>query len=100
MRSVYERRRDEATAIERTLVQGTARLCSPIFGNVCKAIWRHKTAEELAARVGCSVRAAAYELSGEREPSAKSIAVVIVEITNLNGAGNGSETLRQVATRT
>lgn len=63
---------------------------SPIFGNVCKAIWKHKTAEELAARVGCSVRAAAYELSGEREPSARSIAAVIVEITNFHGAGNGN----------
>ena len=48
----------------------------PVFGRVCKAIWPTKTAEQLAAAVGCSVRAAAYEISGEREPSAKSLAVV------------------------
>ena len=82
MRSVYEARTSEATKIERTIVQGNARLCSSIFGRVCKAIWPVKTAEQLAAAVGCSVRAAAYEISGEREPSARSIAVIVVKITN------------------
>jgi hypothetical protein len=82
MRSVYEGAVAEARAIERTIVQGDARLCSSIFGRVCKAIWPVKTAEQLAAAVGCSVRAAAYEISGEREPSARSIAVIVVKITN------------------
>lgn len=81
MHSVYENRVSEAKQIERTLVQGNARLCSPIFGKVCKAIWPVKTAEELASRVSCSVRAAAYELSGEREPSALSILAVMDAIT-------------------
>lgn len=77
MRSVYEERLSEARKTERAIVQGTARLCSPIFGRVCKAIWPHKTAEELAAKVGCAVRTAAYEISGEREPSARSLLVVM-----------------------
>jgi hypothetical protein len=81
MRTVYEHRRAEATEIERTLMHGTARLCSSPFGRVCKALWPFKTAEELAARVGCSVRAAAYEISGEREPGARSVAVIVNEIT-------------------
>lgn len=81
MRSVYEERLAEASEIERTLVQGNARLCSPIFGNVCKAIWPVKPAEQLAARVGCSVRTAAYEISGERHPSAQSLLVVIAAMT-------------------
>ena len=81
MRSVYEERVSEAREIERTLVQGTARLCSSPFGRVCKALWPFKTAEELASRVGCAVRTAAYEISGEREPSARSVAVIVVEIT-------------------
>ncbi len=75
---------ESARKIERTLVQGTARLCSPIFGRVCKAIWPTKTAEQLAAAVGCGVRAAAYEISGEREPSARSVAVVVNAITRRN----------------
>ena len=81
MRSVYEERVADARKTERAIVQGTARLCSPIFGRVCKAIWPFKTAEELASRVGCAVRTAAYEISGEREPSARSLTVVIVEMT-------------------
>ncbi len=51
------------------------------FGRVCKALWPIKTAEELAVRVGCAVRTAAYEISGEREPSARSVAVIVDEIT-------------------
>ena len=82
MHGVFEKRTTQAREIERTLVQGTACLCSPIFGRVCKAIWPAKTAECLAAAAGYkSVRAAAYELSGEREPSARAVAAVVVEIT-------------------
>lgn len=81
MRAVSTARIAEHREIERTLVQGTARLCSGKFGRAWKGIFPIKAAEELAARAGCSVRAAAYELSGEREPSARSIAAFIVEIT-------------------
>lgn len=81
MRSTYEVRVAEQTEIQRTLVQGTARLCSPAFGRAWKGVFPIKAAEELAARAGMSLRAAAYELSGEREPSARSIAALIVEIT-------------------
>jgi len=80
MRSVYEERISEARETERALMQGAARLCNPVFGRVCKAIWPIKTAENLAGEVGCSVRAAAYEISGERHPSAQSILVVIQAI--------------------
>lgn len=77
MRSVLQTRIEEAREIERTIVQGTARLCSGNFGRAWKGIYPFKAAEELASRAGCSVRAAAYELSGERKPSAKSIAALI-----------------------
>jgi hypothetical protein len=80
MRSTYEARVAEQTEIQRTLVQGTARLCRGNFGKAWKGIFAVKAAEELAARTGCSVRAAAYELSGEREPSAKSIAALVTLI--------------------
>lgn len=77
MRAVFEERVAEARKIERTLVQGTARLCSGNFGKAWKALFPHKAAEELASRVGCSVRAAAYEISGEREPSARSLVALM-----------------------
>ena len=82
MRTVYEERVAEATAIQRTIVQGNARLCSGgNFGKAWKGIFPYKAAEELAARTGKAVRTAAYEISGEREPSAKSLAALIVACT-------------------
>lgn len=85
MHGVLPHRIDDARKIERTLVQGTARLCISSFGAAWKGIFKHKAAEELALRAGCSVRAAAYEISGEREPSARSLAALIVECTKKRG---------------
>jgi hypothetical protein len=81
MRTVYEREIANAAKIERAIVQGDARLCRPAFGIVCKALWPLKTAETLASIVGCAVRTAGYELSGERDPSAQSILAVMDAIT-------------------
>lgn len=81
MHGTFQKRVEEARKIERAIVQGDARLCRSPFGVACKALWPIKTAEELASRVGCAVRTAAYEISGEREPSGRSIGVVVAEIT-------------------
>lgn len=72
---------ENARKIERTLMQGTARLCSSPFGRACKALWPLKTAESLAALTKQSVRAVGYELSGEREPSGRSVAAVVAKIS-------------------
>lgn len=77
MRAVYEERIAEATETQRKIVQGAARLCSSNFGTVCKALWPYKTAENLAAAASCAVRTAAYEISGEREPSIRSFLAVV-----------------------
>lgn len=82
MSGVLQQRVEEARAIERKIVHGNARLCiATKFGLVCKALWPIKTAEELAFRVGCTIRTAAYEISGERHPSVQSLAVIVAEIT-------------------
>jgi hypothetical protein len=81
MHGTLAKRVAEARSIERSIVQGTARICSSKFGIVCKALWPIKTAEELASRVGCTVRTAAYEISGEHHPSSQSILAVLNEIT-------------------
>ena len=73
MRSTYEGRAFAQIETQRNIVQGDATICSSLFGRACKGMWPHKTAEELAALSGCSVRAAAYQISGESEPSARSI---------------------------
>jgi hypothetical protein len=63
--------------IQRAIVQGDARLCRPAFGLFCKAYWPVKTAENLAAAIGCSVRSAAYQISGEHQVSGAAIAWVV-----------------------
>ncbi len=85
MGSTYGERVFETTEIQRKLLHGTATLCSSPFGAVCKALWPHKTAEELASRVGCAVRTAAYQISGEHEPSARAVAIIVTEITTKRG---------------
>lgn len=57
------------------------RLKDSAFGTAWKALHPVKSAEVLAARVGCSVRTAAYEISGEKQPSAQSILALILEVT-------------------
>ncbi|WP_407146293.1 hypothetical protein [Bradyrhizobium sp. ORS 86] len=77
MQGTLQRRVDRARQIERSILQGTATICSAsLFGKACKGMWPVKTAEELAAIVGCSVRTAAYYISGEQEPSARAIHAV------------------------
>jgi hypothetical protein len=75
MSSIYEERVSEARQTERNILQEG--LCRSVFGKACRAIWPVKTAEHLAALVGCSVRTAAYQLSGEHDPSAESVLIVM-----------------------
>lgn len=81
MRSTYEQSTGIAREIERNLLQGTATICSSPFGICCKALWPYKTAEELASRAGCAVRTAAYQISGEHEPSGQALLAVMTAIT-------------------
>jgi hypothetical protein len=70
----------EQRKIERTLMQGTARMCSwPNFGKAWKGIHPYKSAETLAALTGQAVRTCAYEIAGERLPDARSVAALITE---------------------
>lgn len=82
MRTAYEESIAEANTIHRNLVHGTARICSGKFGKVCKTLWPFKTAEELAVRTGRSVRACAYEISGECEVSTRSLMAVVNELVS------------------
>lgn len=81
MRSPYEARVAESREIERQILRGDANLCSSRFGIAWKSLFPIKPAEELAARVGCAVRTAAYEISGEHRPSAQSLLALMIEVT-------------------
>lgn len=77
MHGTLPRSIENAREIERNILRGTARICRHPFGAAWKGIFQQKAAEELAARIGCSVRAAAYQLSGESEPSARAIRALV-----------------------
>ena len=96
MERVYEARAPLQNEIRGTLAQPTAQICSAVFGQVCKVIWPVKAAEHLAAEVGCSVRAAAYQISGQSDPSAQSLIVVINHLVLgfKRGNGNGNASYR------
>lgn len=81
MRSPYEARIVESNEIKRAIVRGDAQICASKFGRAWKSLYPIKSAEELAARVGCAVRTAEYEISGERHPSAQSILALMIEVT-------------------
>ena len=81
MRSVYEARVAEASAIEGQLSAGTDKIVTRKFGAVARVLWPFKTAAHLAAIADCEERTAKRWLSGEFEPPAIVIAAVIVEIT-------------------
>lgn len=71
----------EQTEIVRKVLQGSEPLCSPQgFGLAWKALFPRKAAEELAIRTGQTVRAAAYQLSGETDVSTKSLTALILEV--------------------
>ncbi len=57
-----------------------AKICTGKFGRVCRALWPDKTAEHFAARAHCSIRTAKYRFSGEYEPTAEDLRIVINEM--------------------
>jgi hypothetical protein len=78
MRTALQDRVSEQREIQRSIVQGDARLCRGNFGKAWKGLFPYKSAEELASRAGYkSVRTASYEISGERPPSAKAMAILM-----------------------
>lgn len=81
MRSVYEARIAEASAIEGQISAGKDKIVTRKFGAVARVLWPFKTSAHLAAIAGCEDRTAKRWLSGEFEPPAIVIAAVIVEIT-------------------
>lgn len=80
MRTNYEERVGEATAIERRLRQGTDKVVRPNFPIVAKALWPFKTAAQLAAIAGSDERTAWRWLSGEHDPPT-SIVIAVMQKT-------------------
>jgi hypothetical protein len=72
-------RKSRARPVEKS-IRSPEQLCTQKFGDVARTLWPQKTAFELAALTGASVRACKYWLAGERSPSAAAIRAVLNEI--------------------
>lgn len=68
-----------STLARRTLVRAPNPRTA-LFGRAAKAVWPAKTAAEVAARCGVTVRAAEHWLAGTRQPSARAAAALISAI--------------------
>lgn len=80
MRSVYEERVAEARETERSIRQRADKIVSRKFGPVCKLLWPHKTANQLAVIGKTTDRAAARWLSGEHDPPLSVVFAMLDEI--------------------
>ena len=77
------------------IVQPTDQMVSDVLSDVARTIWASKTAENLAACIGCSVRGAARYLSGEREWSGDALAAIVAEILRRHAMRNVKGVARQ-----
>jgi len=82
MRAPYEERFSEAQKIERHLRQHPDEIVRPLFPEIAKLCWPHKTAVELAAIADTNERTAWRWLSGEHEPP---VCVVLATINKAFG---------------
>lgn len=80
----FRRRREKSQRNVRTDVREDALdselLFEPVLADVAALLWPSKTAENLAAETGCTVRAAEFYLDGQRGWSADALASLITEI--------------------
>lgn len=84
MRSVYEERVATAAENARRIRQGTDKIVRPIFADVAKLLWPHKTAACLASIARKDERTAARWLSGEFDPP---ISIVLAVNQKIFGGG-------------
>ena len=68
------------TEIVRRELRGTEENFGSIVGDVARLLWPKGTAAEIAALIGCSVRNAELQLSGQQKWSGDALAEIVAEI--------------------
>lgn len=84
MRRVLRTSPAAATETVRPIGRPTDQLVGDILSDIARLLWPHKTAENIAAHCGCTVRAAERYLAG-RPWSADALAALIAEIMRRRG---------------
>lgn len=69
-------------------------LFGPVLSQVSRTLWPEKTAANIAVSANCSVRAAEFYLSGQREWSGDAIAAIVSEILRRHSMRNVRVTKR------
>lgn len=65
-----------------------------VLSDIASTLWPRNTAPNLAALVGCSVRAAERYLGGQRDWSGDAIAAIVAEILRRHSMRNVKVTAR------
>jgi hypothetical protein len=80
MHGTSQMRVEDARAIDRPYGREKDQLVESVLSEISRTLWPTNTAANIAALVGCSVRAAERYLGGQREWSGDAIAVIVSEI--------------------
>ena len=72
----------------RPVGRATDQMVGSVLSDIASALWPTNTAANIAAEVGCSVRAAERYLGGQREWSGDAIAIIVSEILKRHAMRN------------
>lgn len=70
-------------------------MVADVLSDIASTLWPANTAANIAAQVGCSVRAAERYLGGQREWSGDAIAIIVAEILKRHAMRNVKVTARR-----
>jgi hypothetical protein len=80
MSSLSGTSRRATTETPRTTVRDDEQSFGDVLSEVASVLWKKKTAAHLAAKAGCTERAAEFYLAGDREWSGPAITAIVSEI--------------------
>lgn len=72
----------------RTTVQSNEQSFGDVLSDVASVLWPKKTAAHLAAKAGCTERAAEFYMAGDREWSGPAVTAIVSEILTRHAMRN------------
>lgn len=94
MHGTISKRAAEARPIDRREFRETEENFGSIMADVARLLWPKGTAVEIAALIGCTVRNAELQLSGQQKWSGDALAAIVAEILKRHAMRNVKITKR------
>lgn len=88
MRGVSALPQAAATETDRPIGRETDQMVGDVLSEIASTLWPLNTAANLAAEIGCSVRAAERYLGGQRDWSGDAVAVIVAEVLKRHSMRN------------